>query len=144
MAKGYIGRAQRTTVMIAESGKQIIKEKAESLKDELIKERNRLTALLSEIDSFLSEHPDESYPVPTSFALQIEEPISIIGAVTEIIKTHGPVKTPDLLKLLTQSGQKVNGKNPIQTLYSTLHKEAKRKSPRVERKKGLWCLIQQN
>ena len=130
--------------MMTESGNQIIKEKAISLQGELIKERNRITALISEIESFVDEHGHEMYHVSLTTASKNEEPISIIGAAIEIISKHGPIKTPTLLDLLNQNGQTVQGKNPIQTLYSTLHKESKRAIPRVERKDKLWCLIQQN
>jgi len=132
---------------LTNSGMAAIKEKAVSLKEELIKEKNRIGALLSEIDYFLSdvERSPQETPVPQPGAdSKVEGPISIIGAAIEIISTGGPIRTPALLDRLTESGHQVQGKNPIQTLHSTLHKESKRKTPRVERKKGLWCLIQQN
>jgi hypothetical protein len=132
---------------LTNSGMAVIKDKAISLKEELVKEKNRIGALVSEIDNFLSyvERSPQETPVPQlNPESKIEGPISIIGAAIEIISTDGPIRTPALLDRLTKSGHQVQGKNPIQTLYSTLHKESKRNTPRVERKKGLWCLIQQN
>jgi len=87
--------------MITENG---IKEQAVLLKDGLIKERDRISALISEIDSFVDEPVGESLPMELPSASQNEEPISIIGAAIAIISKHGPIKTPTLLDLLNQNG----------------------------------------
>jgi hypothetical protein len=129
--------------MMTENG---IKEQAVLLKDGLIKERDRISALISEIDSFVDEPVVGPLPVELSSDSQIEGPISIIDAAIKIIHRLGPdmgMRTPVLLLSLEESGHPVQGKNPIQTLYSTLHKESKRKKPRIERINGIWHIAKQ-
>lgn len=134
--------------MITLIGSQEVKGKAISLRDDLIQEQNRIGSFIGEIDRFFGSDIDltgslqkEQNPfIPINMKMT---KIAIIQTVIEILNVRGPAKTPELLKILSETGHTVQGKRPIQTLYGVLHKDMKSANPRVRRSEdGFWCLIQ--
>jgi hypothetical protein len=124
---------------------EITRSEVMSFKASLLAERNRLDKLISAVEEYVDapEPYQGGDPHPNPVPARKVKGTAVIHSVIDILKSRGPLETPQILEALTVSGTKVRGKRPIQTLYGILYKDARSKTKRVMRSQdGKWKLWQ--